>query len=104
MPPELVTAVTSSRKAVSDLAVGNVLGANVANLSLIIGTAAVIQSVAMDRVTQLFNLPAMLVMITVLFWMLRTGFRVSRREGGVLLAMYGAYLVAVVGITIATAR
>ena len=32
--PELVTAVMSSRRMWSDLAVGNVLGANIANLSL----------------------------------------------------------------------
>ncbi len=102
--PELVTAVTSARQAVSDLAVGNVLGANIANLSLIVGAAAVIQSVGMDRLTQLFNLPAMLAMMALLFWMLWTDHRVSRREGAVLLAVYGAYLAALVGITIAVAR
>ena len=42
--PELVTAVTSSRKSVSDLAVGNVLGANIANLTLIVGASAMIQA------------------------------------------------------------
>lgn len=40
--PELVTAVTSSLQSFSDLAVGNVLGLNIANLTLIVGTAAVI--------------------------------------------------------------
>jgi len=35
--PELVTAVTSSRKSVSDLAVGNVLAANIANHTFIVG-------------------------------------------------------------------
>lgn len=102
--PELVTAVTSSRKAVSDLAVGNVLGANIANLSLIVGAAAVIQSVGMDRVTQLFNFPAMLAMMALLGWILWTDRRVSRREGAVLLAVYGAYLAALVAITMAAAR
>lgn len=101
--PELVTAVTSSRKAVSDLAVGNVLGANIANLSLIVGAAAVIQSVGMDRLTQLFNFPAMLAVMALLFWMLWTDRRVSRREGVVLLAVYAAYIIALVVVTI-TAR
>ncbi len=98
--PELVTAVTSSRKSVSDLAVGNVLGANIANLTLIVGTAAVIQSVGMDRLTQLFNFPAMLAIMTLFLCLLWTGRRVSRREGATLLAVYGAYIAALVGLTL----
>jgi cation:H+ antiporter len=98
--PELVTAVTSSRAAVSDLAIGNVLGANIANLTFIVGAAAVIGGVRMDRLTQVFNFPAMLAMMALLLWMLLTDRRVSRREGAVLLASYGAYLVALVVLTI----
>lgn len=101
--PELVTAVTSSRRSVSDLAVGNVLGANIANLSLIVGAAALIQNVGLDRLTQLFNFPAMLAVMGLLCWMLWTDRRVTRREGAILLAVYGAYLAALAGITIATA-
>lgn len=102
--PELVTAVTSSRKAVSDLAVGNVLGANIANLSLIVGAAAVIHDVGMDRLTQRFNFPAMLAVMAMLLWMMRTDRRITRREGAALLAIYGAYLAALVGLTIVATR
>lgn len=102
--PELVTAVTSSRKAMSDLAVGNVLGANVANLSLIVGVAAVIRPVGLDRETQLFNLPAMLVMMGLLTWMLLSHQRLSRKEGSTLLVVYGIYLAAVAGIALLVTR
>jgi cation:H+ antiporter len=102
--PELVTAVTSSRKSVSDLAVGNVLGANIANLTLIVGTAAAIQTVGLDRLTQLFNFPAMLAIMALLCWMLWTDHRVTRREGAVLLAVYAAYLVVLVGMTFFASR
>jgi cation:H+ antiporter len=101
--PELVTAVTSSRKSVSDLAVGNVLGANIANLSLIIGAAAVIHVVKLDRLTQLFNFPALLAVMAILVVMLWTGRRVTRREGAILLAVYALYIAALAGITLATA-
>jgi cation:H+ antiporter len=94
--PELVTAVTSSRKSVSDLAVGNVLGANIANLTLVVGTAATLHAVRMDRFTQLFNFPAMLAMMGLLLGMMVTGRRVTRREGVTLLVVYGAYLTALV--------
>ena len=79
--PELVTSLTSSRKAVSDLAVGNILGANIANLSLIVGTAAAIQEVRMDRGTQLFNFPALLLAMILLLYVLMTDGCVARRQG-----------------------
>ncbi len=99
--PELVTAITSARQNVSDLSVGNVLGANIANLSLIVGTAAILQDVAVDRATQLFNFPAMLVMMVLLAIFLRTDRRLTRGEGIALLAAYGLYLAVLVGITLA---
>lgn len=98
--PELVTAVTSSRKSVSDLAVGNVLGANIANLTLIVGAAAIIQTVGLDRFTQLFNFPALLVIMAILVVMLWTGRRVTRREGVVLLVVYGVYILTLTGLTL----
>jgi len=72
---------------------GNVLGANIANLTLVVGVAAVMGGVRMDRVTQLFNFPAMLGMMLLLVWMLRTDKRLSRREGIGLLDAYAFYLV-----------
>jgi cation:H+ antiporter len=102
--PEFITAITSSRRAVSDLAVGNVLGANIANLSLVVGVAAVIRDATMDRLTQAFNFPAMLVVMVALLWMLLTDRRVTRREGAVLLALYGIYLAALVAMTLWTKR
>jgi cation:H+ antiporter len=84
---------------VSDLALGNVLGANIANLSLIVGTAAVIQTVKMDRLNQLLNFPVMLAIMLLLVWMLRTDHRLTRREGVVLLAIYVCYLATLVVCT-----
>ncbi|HMP83310.1 MAG TPA: calcium/sodium antiporter, partial [Verrucomicrobiota bacterium] len=102
--PELVTAVTSSRKSVSDLAVGNVIGANIANLTLIVGAAAVIQTVGMDRLTQLFNFPALLAVMVVFAAMLWTDRRVTRREGVILLCVYAVYIVAVTVVTLVAGR
>ncbi len=98
--PEFITALTSSRKAVSDLAVGNILGANIANLSLIIGTAAVLQEVRMDRATQLFNFPALLIAMILLLYVLMTDGCVTRRQGALLLSAYGVYLAVVIGMAI----
>lgn len=99
--PELVTAVTSSRQSVSDLAVGNVLGANIANLTLIVGTAAVLQVVQLDRMTQLFNFPVMLGFMAALAWLFTAGRRLSRRAGAGLLGAYAAFLAVLTLLTLA---
>jgi cation:H+ antiporter len=98
--PELVTAITSSRQNVSDLAVGNVIGANIANLSLVVGTAAGLHPLTMDRLTQTFNFPAMLAAMLLLLWMLLSDRRVTRREGVVLLAAYTAYIICLIALTV----
>jgi cation:H+ antiporter len=98
--PELVTAITSSRKNVSDLAVGNVLGANVANLTFIVGSASAIHPLTLSRAEQLFNFPAMLLMMGLLLYMLLSGRRVTRREGVILLVCYGVYISLLVVVTV----
>jgi cation:H+ antiporter len=98
--PELVTAVTSSRKKVSDLAVGNVLGANIANLTIIVGVAAMLSEVTMRRATQLVNFSAMVVVFGLLLWMLVNDRRVSRKEGVALLVTYSFYLCALVFLAV----
>jgi cation:H+ antiporter len=94
--PELVTAVTSSRKNVSDLAIGNVLGANIANLTIVVGVAAMMSEVTMSRATQVVNFPALLAVFGLLLWMMVNDRRVSRKEGVVLLLTYSVYLCALV--------
>lgn len=90
--PELVTAVASARKNVSDLSVGNILGANVANLSLVVGAAALIQDVNVDRTTRAFSLPAMLAFMILLLVFLLTNKRLYRGEGYAMLAGYIVYI------------
>lgn len=99
--PELITAVSSSRQNASDLAIGNVLGANIANLTFILGTAAALSDVTLTRPSQLYNFIAMLVMCGALLWMLLTDSRVTRKEGVTLLVLYVFYLSGLVMLTAA---
>lgn len=91
--PELVTAVKSARQNVADLGVGNILGANVANLTLVIGGAASFEDLSMDRITQALNFPALILGMLLVFWMLFSRQRISRREGWMLIAYYFVWLV-----------
>lgn len=97
--PELVTAVMSSRTNASDLAVGNVLGANIANLTFIVGAAAMLSDVTISRATQLLNFPVLLGVFGLLSWMLIARQRISRKQGALLLVSYSGYLCAIVLLT-----
>lgn len=92
--PELVTAITSAAKGVSDLSVGNIVGANIMNLTLVTGTAALLSPKPLDmsRLSQLYNLPAMLVICIALVIFGRTHAALKRWEGAALLILYLAYL------------
>jgi cation:H+ antiporter len=90
--PEYVTAITSTLKGVSDLSVGNILGANILNLGLIVGVSAMIHEVDMSRVTQLYNFPIMLLVMAMLGFYLIRQRRLSRSAGGALLGVYVAYV------------
>ena len=94
--PELVTAVTAARKGVPELSLGNVIGANIMNMTLVTGVAGTIHPLTMTRGTQLYSFPAMLVFIVLLLVQARTGSKLTRREGWVFLLLYVFYVVGLV--------
>jgi len=94
--PELVTAITAARKGVPELSLGNVVGANILNMTLVTGTAATIAPLALTRMTQLYNFPAMVAIFVLLLVLARTGRRLTRKEGWALVGFYGLYLVGLI--------
>ena len=91
--PELSISVIAAIRRHADVAVGNILGSNVFNLLGILGVSAVLQPLPVAvRVVQ-FDQWVMLGAALVLTAFLLTGRRLSRWEGGLLLAGYAVYLV-----------
>jgi cation:H+ antiporter len=90
--PELVTAIASVRKRVADLSLGNIVGAGFLNCTVVSGAAAAIHPLTMSRTTQLYNMPALIVVVVTLITLARAGGRLSRRDGAILLALYAAYI------------
>jgi len=95
--PELVTAVTAARRRQGELAVGNVVGADILNVLFVAGTAAAVTPAGLQADGHFFSVlfPAMLFILVVFRIgiiasqdMLRRGF------GFVLVGAYGLYLVA----------
>lgn len=90
--PEYATAVTAARRGVSDLSVGNILGANILNLGLIVGLSSMLHEVEMSRVTQLYNFPVMLLVMGLFGLSLLHQRRLSRGAGTWLLVVYALYV------------
>lgn len=92
--PELATSVIAARKGNADIAIGNVVGSNIFNTFLILGTSAIIRPVEVspDGMSDLIiNIIAAGLLL--LFIFTGKGRKISRWEGIFFLTLYIAYLV-----------
>ncbi|RAH98156.1 sodium:calcium antiporter [Acuticoccus sediminis] len=90
--PELATSVVAALRKHSEIALGNVLGSNVYNAIGITGLTAVVQPVPVSPGMQAFDIPLMVAISVLLVVVVATGQRVTRWEGGLLMALYGGYI------------
>ena len=90
--PELVTSVVAARKGENDLAVGNVVGSNIFNTLLILGSSAVITPIRVDALA-IYDTLVLIGVSTICFVMAMTKGKIERREGVLFLVMYLAFLV-----------
>ncbi|MEZ6318714.1 MAG: calcium/sodium antiporter [Phycisphaerales bacterium] len=90
--PELFASVRAGLAGVGDLAVGNVLGSNIANVCLILGATALLHPVTVERAVLRLELPVMLVISLLASLTLLDG-RVERLEGVVLFLGLIGYVV-----------
>lgn len=91
--PELATTVVAAARGQSDIGLGNVLGSNVFNVGGIVGVTALCTPLPVAAGFLRLDIPLMLGATVVLFPYLRSGWRLSRREGAALLAVYVGYTV-----------
>ena len=91
--PELASSVVSLLKGKSDMALGNVIGSNIANILLILGLSATIHPLTMGGIT-LVDLLVVLLSAVLLFLAAFTFRRraVDRWEGVLFLVIYAAYI------------
>ncbi|MGM0431849.1 MAG: calcium/sodium antiporter, partial [Spirochaetota bacterium] len=94
--PELITAVQASRKGHGELAIGNVIGADILNILFVVGVSAAVTSggLLVPSYFYWFHLPFMM-MILILFRAFLTIGKpmIGRIHGFVLLAVYVLYSV-----------
>ena len=90
--PELVMAIASSLKGHSGIALGNVVGANILNLTLVIGSAALYSPLKIAHKTYLIDLPYMIFMMGLFLCFILIRERITKNSGLILLVSYILYL------------
>ena len=89
--PELFASVEAALEGHPGLAVGNVLGSNVANLALILGLTALIRPVTVDRMALRLDIPLMLG-ASLLFVAVASDLEMTRSEGIGALVLMGLFI------------
>ena len=93
--PELSISISAIRKTDVDLAVGNLVGSLLVNMTFILGIAAIISPVVLDPVLT-FALGYMIV-ANVAFVLIAHRSRFGRNEGLLLVSLYAIYLLIITG-------
>ena len=96
--PELITTITAIRKKEGSLSVGNIIGANVIDTTLILPLCAVIngQSLPVERINLNFTFPVAIAVALVAIIPTIIQGRFKKWQGFVLLGIYAIYLVLIV--------
>ncbi|MEQ8498609.1 MAG: calcium/sodium antiporter [Sneathiellaceae bacterium] len=92
--PELVASVMASIRRQGDISIGNVLGSNIYNVLGVLGATALVQPIPVPGEIARLDIWVMLAATLLLMLFAFTGGRLTRWEGGTLLALYLAYLAA----------
>ncbi len=99
--PELVTAISAIRKKAQDLSVGNIMGANILNIILVIGIMATLEPVPIGRSMLTFHLPfVLLITAAIMLFVHNRKKQLTKKMGWALLGIYGAYLAGILVTTL----
>lgn len=92
--PELAATVVAVRRGEVDMAVGNVVGSNIANIGLVLGLPATLASggIAVPPSSVALDIPLMIAATVALLVMCYTGREIARWEGLIMLGLYLAYV------------
>lgn len=89
--PELATSVVSALKKNPDIAIGNIVGSNLFNILAIAGTSSLVHPIVAPNINYV-DLLVMLGLTLLLFPLVKSGLKISRAEGWLLIIVYVGYL------------
>jgi len=98
--PELATTTQALRKKMYELALGNLLGSCITSITLVLGISSLI-SFSEVNVLAVQNIMFFLLLSSMVIWyMISTGNRISRKEAFILCAIYVLFILQQTGVSI----
>lgn len=94
--PELLVSLQAALNGYSDIALGNVIGSNIANIGLVLGITALISPLAISKDFYKFNWPVMMLVSLMLYLFLKSGNELGFMEGLALFASLIVFLVVLI--------
>ena len=95
--PELTTTIITARKGYSTMALGNIIGSNIANILWVLGVASIVRPIHTHLQQMLPAIVTMLLLAVLLITFKRSKYMIERKEGLFFLMVYVAF----VGLNIA---
>lgn len=90
--PEMATSVVSAFRKESDICVGNIIGSNIFNILMVIGSVALIKPLNVTKQTIFFDIPIMIIFSLALIPMIRGNLIINRLEGFLLTSGYFIFI------------
>jgi cation:H+ antiporter len=91
--PEISTCISAARKGEGEIAVGDIIGADILNILWIIGVSAVVKPITVELNIINFSFPFMILVVAVMLGTMRLGCRLDKWKGILLLVLYVVYLI-----------
>ena len=82
-----------------NLSLGNIIGANVLNLFLVVGLSSAIHPLSLDPFTQWYAFPWLAIFFGGIIMLIRRNDRVGPRAGAGLLMLYVLYVLGLMGLS-----
>jgi cation:H+ antiporter len=96
--PEISTCVTAALKGEGEIAVGNIIGADILNILWIIGMASLANPITVDLDIINFSFPFMILIVVVMLVSMRIGCQLGKVKGLILMVLYALYVFLVLSI------
>lgn|GEM_PF-3649701 len=90
--PELTTSAIATIKKEYSLTLGIVIGTVIYNTLAIIGIVSILSTIEVSNTFFFYQLPLLLISSGMLFFMVKSGSKISRKEGGLLICLYLLFL------------
>ncbi|MBD3318476.1 hypothetical protein GF342_01050 [Candidatus Woesearchaeota archaeon] len=89
--PEFSVAIASARQHAMAISMGNLIGSNISDLLLALGSGTVISGFVVDKVLVRFDLPVLIFFCFVVVGFLLTRQRISRLEGTIMILLFAIF-------------